>query len=121
MRRRVVGWVVIVVAGALAHASPALAQGLPPAGPQCDGSAGEWAGRVMLFTEGSNAPSAAVDGICTAAASKRIAVDLAAASDAFQAGGLEQFDAVVFLSNCGDVLTEAEQQAFEGCIASGKG
>ena len=41
MRRKVVGCVVIVVAGALAHASPALAQGLPPAGPQCDGGASQ--------------------------------------------------------------------------------
>jgi PKD repeat protein/glucose/arabinose dehydrogenase/type 1 glutamine amidotransferase len=121
MRTKLVGSAVAAIAGVLALAGPALAHDLPPAGPQCDGSTGEWAAGVMLFTESSDAPAGAVDGVCTAAASKQIAVDLAAASDAFHAEDIGAYDAVVFLSNSGDVLTDAEQEALEGFIDAGKG
>ncbi|HWM09646.1 MAG TPA: ThuA domain-containing protein, partial [Solirubrobacteraceae bacterium] len=120
MRTKLVGLVVGVIT-ALGCASPALAQDLPPAGAQCDGSTGDWSARVLLFTEGTTAPAAAVDGVCTAAASERIAVSLAATSDAFTEAVLGGYDAVVFLSNDGDVLTEAEQSALEGFIADGNG
>ena len=82
MQPKLVALAVAVIA-VLAWASPALAQDLPPAGPQCDGSTGDWSARALLFTEGTNAPAAAVDGVCTAAASERIAVSLATTSDAF--------------------------------------
>src|SRR5688500_16923285 len=120
MQPKLVALLVAVIA-VLASASPALAQDLPPAGPQCDGSTGDWSGRALLFTEGTNAPAAAVDGVCTAAAADRMAVSLATTSDPFTAPILGGYDAVVFLSNSGDVLTDAEQQALEGFIAAGNG
>ena len=111
----------LVVICAFAWAPPAFAQALPPAGPACDGSQGQWAGKVMLFTEGSGAPAGAIDGVCAAAASEQIAVDLATGSDAFSAQDIGAYGAVVFLDNSGDVLSDAEQQVLQDFVAGGKG
>ena len=121
MRRKLAASVVAILVGLLAHAGPALAHDLPPAGAQCDGATGEWAATVMLFTEGATPPAGAVDGICTAAAAQQVAVDLAASSDAFHAEDIGAYDAVVFLANAGDVLSDVEQGVMEDFIAAGGG
>lgn len=49
------------------------------------------------------------------------AVDDTEDSEVFTEAGLAEYDAVVFLSTTGDVLDDAQQEAFEKFIRSGKG
>jgi cytochrome c len=48
-------------------------------------------------------------------------VDATEDAGAFNAAGLQQYDAVIFLSTTGDVLNNAQQQAFEQYIRGGHG
>ena len=110
----------LAVATALIAASGAAAQGLPPAGEACDGDA---ANRVLLFGEGAD-PAVRDPGrtaVCEAAGAAGIAVDYSDDSSVFSAAGLADYDAVTFLANTGDILTDAEQQALETYVRGGGG
>ena len=109
---------------ALALAAPAAAHDIPAAGPQCDEDAALFPARVLLFTETAGARSdsipAGVAAICEAAGSRGIAVDRTEDSSAFDEH-LSGYDAVVFLHNTGDVLTDPEQGVLEAYVRAGGG
>ncbi|HTE58748.1 MAG TPA: hypothetical protein VK631_00255, partial [Solirubrobacteraceae bacterium] len=87
----------------LGGASAAQAQGIPPAGAECDGSSGTWQHHVLLFgktsgTRNTEAIEAGRSAVCAAAGGAGIAV--AYTEDATVFGDqLAGFDAVVFLHN----------------------
>lgn len=81
--------------------------------------------RVLLFTEadGFVHPSIA-DGIAALSAmagKEGFALDVVDTSDGFTPANLALYDTVVWLSTTGDVLTAAEQAAFEGFVQAGGG
>jgi cytochrome c len=115
----------IVLALAGAGTAQAQAQDIPAAGAACDESSGTWQKRVLAFgkTAGARneaAITAARGAICETAGGAGIAVDYSEDANALQQH-LAGYDAVVFLHNTGDILTDAQQTALESYVREGKG
>ena len=117
-------WCICTCALTLGLAAPAAAHDIPAAGPQCDEDVATFASRVLLFTETAGARSdaigAATAAICEVAGARGIAVDRTEDSGAFDSH-LSAYDAVVFLHNTGDVLTDLEQGVLEAYVRGGGG
>src|SRR5918999_4626256 len=101
---------VVAVAAALLSAAPAPAAPLE---------------RVLVFSETAafrhDSIPAGITAINELGAANGFAVDATEDSTAFNDANLAQYDAVVFLSTTGDVLTDEEQAAFERFIQAGNG
>src|SRR5918999_302127 len=101
---------VVAVAAALLSAAPAPAATLE---------------RVLVFSETAafrhDSIPAGITAIQELGAANGFAVDATEDSTAFTDENLAQYDAVVFLNTTGDVLTDAEQDAFERYIQAGGG
>src|ERR671914_473259 len=99
---------VVAVAAALLSAAPAPAATLE---------------RVLVFSETAafrhDSIPAGITAIQELGAANGFAVDATEDSTAFTDENLAQYDAVVFLNTTGDVLTDAEQDAFERYIQAG--
>ena len=110
---------------ALCVAPPALAAPPAPVGAACDVATLGPEERVLVFSEvagfAHDSRPAGRTAICEVAGADGIAVDWTEDSSNFAAATLGLYDAVVFLSTTGDVLTPAEQTAFEGYIQAGGG
>ena len=81
--------------------------------------------RVLVFsrTTGFRHASipAGIDAVSALGAQNGFDVEATEDPAAFTPGGLARFSAVVFLSTSGEVLDDAQEAAFEGFIASGRG
>src|ERR671915_2379305 len=101
---------VVAVAAALLSGAPAAAASLE---------------RVLVFSETAgfrhDSIPAGITAINELGTANGFAVDATEDSAAFNDANLAQYDAVVFLSTTGDVLTDAEQAAFERFVQAGNG
>jgi cytochrome c len=81
--------------------------------------------RVLVFSETAgfrhDSIPAGITAINELGAANGFAVDATEDSTAFTDANLAQYDAVVFLSTTGDVLTDEQQGAFERFIQAGNG
>src|ERR671919_1117901 len=81
--------------------------------------------RVLVFSETAafrhDSIPAGVTAVQELGAANGFAVDATEDSTAFTDANLAQYDAVVFLSTTGDVLTDEQQEAFERFIQAGNG
>jgi PKD repeat protein/type 1 glutamine amidotransferase len=109
---------VCCVAG-LAFASPAPALAAPPP----ESSKPDY--RVLVFTKTAGERHASihagVQAIRSLGKGGAFAVEATDDADKFSAHQLERYRAVVFLNTSGDVLTDAQQAAFEGYLHDGGG
>ena len=80
---------------------------------------------VLVFSETAGFRHSSIDEGITAiqeiGAANDFDVDATEDSTAFNSANLAQYDAVVFLSTTGDVLTDEQQDAFEGYMQAGGG
>jgi len=126
LRRRT--WLLIPAAlVALAvPAAPAGAQNtIPAAGPECDEATLGAEELVLVFSKTAVFRHDSIDegiaAVCELAGAEGIAVDATEDAANFTAEPLGEYDAVVFLSTTGDVLSAEQQAAFEAYIQAGGG
>ncbi|HSI79412.1 MAG TPA: ThuA domain-containing protein [Solirubrobacterales bacterium] len=114
----------LVVALALAPAAAAQ-NGIPAAGPECDEAELGSDELILVFSETAVFRHASIEdgvaAVCEVVGGEGIAADHTEDSSNFTAAQLDDYDAVVFLSTTGDVLSAAEQDAFEAYIQAGGG
>ena len=125
--RRRAGLLVPAVLVALAlPATPAVAQNtIPAAGPECDEATLGAEELVLVFSKTAgfrhDSIETGVDAVCELAGAEGIAVDHTEDAASFADDPLLDYDAVVFLSTTGDVLSADQQAAFERYIQAGGG
>jgi PKD repeat protein/type 1 glutamine amidotransferase len=97
----------------------------PSGGPGRDGPVAAFATesyRVLVFTANATVPPAtAVTALRGLAYDDEVAFDVTSDRSRFTAANLGRYRAVVFLNTSGDVLRDAEQEAFEDYIKAGGG